>query len=102
MLKDDLFQAGNVKTEPVKVGGIKLYVRQLTYGARLEMEKTVLAKGPDSLDLRTQAILLCTCDENGDAVFTKEDLPNIMNMRADMIDALFQEIDKVNGFTEKN
>ncbi len=102
MLKEQILDAGLIEIAKVKVEGLELYVRQLSYGQRLELEKVVIASKGDGNDLRQQAILHCTCDENGDPVFSKEDLPQLMALRHTLVDAIFVEIDKINGLTAKN
>jgi len=101
LLKDKILEAGKVEIKKVKVKGVEVHVKQLTYGARMELEKVVLSSG-NGEDLRQQAILHCTCDADGNPVFSAEDLPDLMSMRHDFIDAIFVEIDKVNGLTAKN
>ena len=94
------------KVEIPEWGG-HVFVRELTAHGRDRFEDVMFAFNTETGKVemrqgqqrRTFFLVLTVCDENGDAVFTDEDISWLSEMEFSVIDRIYQEAQKINGMT---
>ena len=101
MRKDDFFSAVPLKTTSVPIEGIPepVEIRELTAGQRGEMAK-LSQDGTSPVELQCHVIVMAARDGKS-AMFAAEDIPQLMEMGAEVIDRLSEEILKLSGLVEK-
>jgi len=94
------------KVEVPEWGG-HVFVRELTAHGRDRFEDATFAFNTETGKVemrqgqqrRALFLVLAVCDENGDAVFTDDDVSWLGEMEFSVIDRIYQEAQKINGMT---
>jgi len=95
--KDAFLQAGARKPVKVSVDGFgEVYLRKLGYGRVVNEDQVPEGKRAAS------EIVDSVCDENGNPLFTKDDIDTINEMPLDVVNNLMAEILRVNGLSATN
>lgn len=88
---------------PVKAWGLQLYVRPLTNRQRAELERAVV-RNPgtkrqeiDTRGFNERLVVYGTCDENGNPIFTEEDVAALSAKSAKEVSALAETILEISG-----
>lgn len=101
MNKNDFFNAVPLKLSKVEIEGLPepIVVRELTAGQRGEMAK--LSQN-DTAPVELQCRVIVMAARDGDkALFSDDDLPRLMEMGAEVIDRISDEVLKISGLVEK-
>lgn len=91
---------------PVDVDGVTVYIRKITYSARLNLfdvsidDSLTRDQRREAMALITKnAILHCVCNEIGDPLFTEADWPVIAADPSGAVDRLANAVLSANGAT---
>lgn len=86
----DLLEAIRRREETLTIGGVKLVVRELAKGVDV---------GPmeDNVDLSYKLVVRSTFDEQGNPVFTDDDIPALKGGAKLALEPLFSAVSRVHG-----
>lgn len=102
--KSAILAASDKKTIDVEVpewgGTVKLRVMTGTERDRFESE---FVGGNKSVDMvRAKMVAKCLCDESGERLFTEDEIPELGDRSAAVLDRLFQQCMKLNRFSRED
>lgn len=84
-LRDDILGADDLKRVAVDIPewSVKLYVREMTAAEGVEFDSWVVNNQNNKTEIafkyQAMIVMLCSCDANGDRIFTKDDIPALMS-----------------------
>lgn len=107
-LRDSLLAKVANPLTTVEVDGVTVWVRKLTYLARLQLFDVKVGDDSSSAErkkameaITKNAILFCVCDEQGNTLFTEADWPALEADPSGTLDKLANAVLSTNGATEK-
>ena len=102
--KSAILSANDKKMVDVDVaewgGTVKLRVMTGTERDRFESEFVGCNKSVDMV--RAKIVAKCLCDEAGERLFTEEEIPELGNRSAAVLDKLFHQCMKLNRFSRED
>lgn len=86
------------------IWGTRVWVRAFNALERSDLEKRFRNRDPNSdlADFRTSLLVLATVDENGERIFTLDDISWLKEKNAEAIERIFEVASKKNGFAKKD
>lgn len=105
LTKEQIFAANDLATEPVDVKewGGSVIVRSMTGADRDAFESSLVTFGEDGKriadlsNMRAKLVAMTVVDENGDRLFTAEDIGAIAHKSASAIERVYQVAQRLNG-----
>lgn len=89
----------NISKKPVPLDlpelGEKVYIKQLTAKEREEYEDKLQDTGKH--EVRATVASLCVCDENGNLVFSEDDVPQLNEVPSKVLMKIFAKFNEING-----
>lgn len=99
--KQQVFELAGRKSEDVPLpGNGSMRVQELSVGQRQLFLDRVRMNGPGD-ELAAYLLRLSAIDENGEALFTDDDLPNIALLSASFLDKASEAIMRISGIGAK-
>lgn len=106
LTKDQILQANDIRTEEVDVPewGGKVIVRTMSGAERDQLEASVITKpGERNLEnLRAKIVALSVVDENGNRLFSLENVRELTKKSARALDRVFAVAQRLSGFRPKD
>lgn len=105
-LRDDIFAIDDLKPQPVEVPewGRTLYVRAMSGADRDEWETLCWSKKdgePLTAKVRLTLMILCTVDEHGEPVFSRDDIEKLAKKNYRAMKRLIDVARELNGFGDE-
>ena len=104
--KQDILSVQDCKVVEVNVPewGGSVFVKVMSGKQRDAWEASVVSRKDkdgkiNTAGLRSMLVATCVCDESGNEIFTAEDIPEIENKNASVLQRIFDEAAKLNGLT---
>ncbi len=92
--------AGKAKTKAVKGVGIDgLYVKEYSAGDREQIEN-LITQNQKSGTIRATIFAKSACDKDGVRLFNDDDVAKINELPVSLVNAVFDESNKLNGITD--
>ncbi len=92
--------AGKAKTKEVKGLDIKgLYVKEYSAGDREQIEN-LITQSQKSGTIRATIFVKSACDKDGVRLFDDNDIDKINELPVSLVNAVFDESNKLNGITD--
>jgi len=109
LTKDDILNADDLPRETIEVPewGGSVIIRTLTGAERDEFEASrFIVKGrsvkTNLVNLRARLISMCAVDEEGNRLFTSEDVRKLGKKSAKALDRLFEAAQRLSGLTPED
>jgi len=97
--KDAFFAAvPKPKTAAVGLGNHIVKIREMNVGERLDFEAN--AQGKPSGEVALLAVLASVIDEDGELIFTSDDIPRLKTLPPDYILPVLEAVLKINALTD--
>lgn len=87
---------------PVPEWGGDVFVRMMTGTERDAFEEMIFKANGSNVGVRAKLAALTIIDENGQRLFTDEDVDTLGAKSAAALDRVFTEAQRLNGFTEQD
>ena len=107
--RDDILGADDLQSEAVEVPEWNgtVYIRTMTGEERDRFEASLVridgAKFEDiTRNLRARLVCLTAVDENGESLFTLDDIQKVGAKSSKALDRLYEVAERINGLTEKD
>lgn len=97
MFRDELLKAKRT-IEPVETPAGRTYVRTITAGEKDEFDREASKDGK----FRCRLVMLCCCDEDGQAEFTNRDLPALDELPVAVLEPIIDAALRVNRISVKD
>ena len=107
-LRDQFLKKVEVPVSKVEVPemGLTVYVKGMTAKERTQFEVGMMTNGKKSLRkmqlFRELLVIKCCCDENGNLLFTKDDIDQIGELPATIIERIVDEAQAVSGMKDED
>ena len=106
LTRDDILKIDDLKREAVDIPewGGSIYVRELTGAERSELfalwkqDESDEKQVQDSFAIIVATVRLTACAEDGKPLFNADDILRIRNLNAKVLDKIYKEAAKINGF----
>ena len=106
LTRDEILKIDDLKREAVDIPewGGSIYVRELTGAERSELfalwkqDESDEKQVQDSFAITVATVRLTACAEDGKPLFNADDILRIRNLNAKVLDKIYKEAAKINGF----
>lgn len=110
-LRNKILSSRPTKLTPVTIeewGDVTIFIREMTVSQRDEFESGQVKRNEDgtsSLELRglkARLVVLTACDEEGNPIFSEEDIPDLMETGAAGLERAFTVAQRVNRMRKED
>lgn len=97
-IRDQLLAKLTLPVEPVEVGGVTVYLRDISYGTQLKVADLRIGEAGVSpaviAEFQRLTILDCVCDQDGNPLLSEADWEHVKKSNGKLIVSLWNAINK--------